>query len=298
MAHAAPVTPREQFGGGHAGGTRLIAGGLAEVGTDHPILPVDGEAPRRQVKVKAFRIAETAVTNADFASFVEDTGYVTEAERFGWSFVFYQHIEGSEATAGVVGSEWWRRVDGATWKCPFGGSSHVADRGDFPVVHVSWNDAAAFAQWAGGRLPTEAEWEHAARGGLRDSLYPWGDQHPDDTGFFPCNIWQGNFPHTNTGADGFAGLAPARSFSPNGYGLYNMCGNSWEWTADAFRIRSLKASARLINEQAQAEHRKLLKGGSHLCHQSYCHRYRIAARLGNTPDSTTSHIGFRLAFTA
>lgn len=297
-APAAPATPRKQAGLRYAAGSRLIPGGLAEVGTDRPVLPLDGEGPTRQVKVKPFRMAEAAVTNAEFASFVDDTGYVTEAERFGWSFVFYLHIAGAEVTAGVVGAEWWRRVDGATWRSPFGPSSDLDGRGDFPVVHVSWNDAMAFAQWAGGRLPSEAEWEHAARGGLRDPVYPWGDQHPDDADFFPCNIWQGSFPHTDAGADGFVGLAPAKSFQPNGYGLYNTCGNNWEWTAEAFRIRSLKASARQANERARSEGTKLLKGGSHLCHQSYCHRYRIAARLSNTPDSTTSHIGFRLAFTA
>jgi formylglycine-generating enzyme required for sulfatase activity len=278
--------------------TVLIPGGRAEIGTQHPIIVTDGEGPRRFVRVKPFRLGVTAVTNAQFSAFIAETGYVTEAERFGWSYVFYQHVDGVAYTEGVVGAEWWRRIDGASWHTPFGPGSSLDELADYPVVHVSWNDANQFAAWAGGRLPTEAEWEHAARGGLANTIYPWGDQHPDDQGFMPCNIWQGEFPRRNTAADGYAGLAPARSFAPNGYGLYNMSGNSWEWTSENFRVRSLKASARAADERARESGFKLLKGGSHLCHASYCHRYRIAARTGNTPDSTTGHIGLRLAFDA
>jgi formylglycine-generating enzyme required for sulfatase activity len=273
-----------------------IPRGRAEIGTDQPVIPGDGEGPRRYVRVNAFRLGPTAVTNEEFAAFVDATGYVTEAERFGWSFVFYAHIEGVELTAAVLGTEWWRRVDGASWKSPLGPGSSLGGKGEFPVVHVSWNDAGAFAAWAGGRLPTEAEWEHAARGGLSGTIYPWGNRHPDDDAFQPCNIWQGRFPDFDTGADGFAGLAPARSFEPNGYGLFNMSGNCWEWTAENFRVRSLKASAAAMNERVRKADAKLLKGGSHLCHQSYCHRYRIAARTSNTPDTSTSHIGMRIAF--
>lgn len=273
-----------------------IPGGIAIVGTDRPVIAADGEGPRRREPIRAFRLGATAVTNAEFAAFVGATGYVTEAERFGWSFVFFAHITGLDATRGAVGSEWWRRVDGATWRSPYGPGLSTEGHEDHPVIHVSWNDATAFAEWAGGRLPTEAEWEHAARGGLSDPIYPWGDRHPDDNQYQPCNIWQGTFPTADKGLDGYRGLAPAKSFAPNGYGLYNMSGNCWEWSADAFRIRSLRASAKSANERARAAGTRLLKGGSHLCHASYCHRYRIAARTSNTPDTTTSHVGFRIAF--
>jgi sulfatase modifying factor 1 len=275
-----------------------IPGGRAEVGTDRPYLPTDGEGPRRFVRIRPFRLGATSVTNAQFAEFVAATGYVTEAESFGWSYVFYQHVQGVDETAAVVGAEWWRRVDGACWRVPFGPGSTLEGREDYPVVHVSWTDATRFAEWAGGRLPTEAEWEHAARGGLSGSIYPWGDRHPDDDEFTPCNIWQGSFPDRNTRLDGYAALAPARSIAANGYGLYNLSGNNWEWTSENFRVRSLKALAKAANARAVEAGLKLLKGGSHLCHSSYCHRYRIAARTGNTPDSTTGHIGFRLAFDA
>jgi formylglycine-generating enzyme required for sulfatase activity len=274
----------------------VIPGGRSEIGTDKPYLPADGEGPRRGTRIAPFRLAVTAVTNAAFAAFVEDTGYTTEAERFGWSFVFHHHVANIEATQGVAGAEWWRRIDGAAWNRPTGPGSSLAGRGDEPVTHVSWNDAAAFASWAGGRLPTEAEWEHAARGGLERPIYPWGDRHPDDESFFPCNIWQGEFPVRNTAADGYEALAPARSYAPNGYGLFNMSGNCWEWTADAYRVRSLTSAARAQDTKARAAGWKVLKGGSFLCHRSYCHRYRIAARTGNTPDTTTGHVGFRVAF--
>jgi formylglycine-generating enzyme required for sulfatase activity len=278
--------------------TVLIPGGRGEVGTMQPLIAADGEGPRRTVRLTPFRLGVTAVTNAQFSAFIAETGYLTEAERFGWSYVFYQHVHGAAETDGVVGAEWWRRIEGACWKAPFGPGSRLEGRAEYPVVHVSWNDAAAFAAWAGGRLPGEAEWEHAARGGRASAIYPWGDRHPDDESFMPCNIWQGEFPRRNTAADGYAGLAPARTFAPNGYGLYNMCGNTWEWTAETFRVRSLKAAARAADAHAREAGFKLLKGGSHLCHRSYCHRYRIAARTGNTPDSTTGHMGFRVAFDA
>lgn len=235
-----------------------------------------------------------ATSVAQFRRFVEATGYVTVAERFGWSFVFHSHVPGgAEGTLGNDGLEWWRRIDGANWHHPLGpdGASRQDDR---PVTHVAHPDAEAFARWAGGRLPSEAEWEHAARGGLGDVRYPWGDREPNDTDFFPCNIWQGRFPDEDKAMDGFDGLAPVTSMAPNGYGLHHMVGNVWEWTAAPFRLRSSSTAARKRNRQLKGQ--RLLKGGSFLCHRSYCHRYRIAARTGNTPDSTSEHTGFRVVY--
>lgn len=273
-----------------------IPGGRAIVGTDWPFFPVDGEGPARRVTVRPFRIGRTTVTNAQFAAFVADTGFVTEAERFGWSFVFWNQVHAAiPASRAVAGLEWWRRIDGAYWNAVEGPDADPPPP-DHPVVHVSWNDAVAFARWASGRLPTEAEWEHAARGGLGDVPFPWGTEEPTDAGLYPCNIWQGRFPEANACADGHAFTAPAESFSPNGYGLYNAVGNVWEWTADSFRIRSLKRGVKARMKAQKGW--KLAKGGSFLCHKSYCFRYRIPARIGNSPDSTTTHTGFRVVFDA
>ncbi|MEO0829484.1 MAG: formylglycine-generating enzyme family protein [Pseudomonadota bacterium] len=280
-----------------AWGAVNIPGGKALVGTATPMIPLDGEGPLRTKTVSPFRIMKTAVTNAQFACFVEDTGYVTEAERFGWSYVFHADVPKQiSETQGVAGLEWWRRVEGADWREIHGPGSAAETHSDHPVVQVSWNDALAFAAWCGGRLPSEAEWEHAARGGLGDVRYPWGQEDPDETGHFPCNIWQGRFPDVNTGADGWSGTAPVDAFAPNGYGLFNMIGNVWEWTVEPYRVRSLKKEARRKLEGMKGF--KLLKGGSFLCHESYCFRYRIAARTGNSPDSTTPHQGFRVVWDA
>jgi formylglycine-generating enzyme required for sulfatase activity len=273
-----------------------IPGGAAMVGTRDPQLPVDGEGPLKSRRISEFLCERGAVTTEQFVQFIADTGYQTEAETFGWSFVFYQDVpESTGPTEGISGHEWWRKVEGATWQLPHGPDGAPA-KDDHPVVHVSWHDAVAYAEWTGGRLPTEAEWEHAARGGLGDVRFPWGADEPDDVSQFPCNIWQGNFPHTNTAADGFTSTAPSISYAANGYGLYNLVGNVWEWTADPFRVKSLKKTARKANAAAVGS--KLLKGGSFLCHKSYCYRYRIAARTGNTPDSSTAHTGFRVIYSA
>ncbi|MBT0957526.1 formylglycine-generating enzyme family protein [Alphaproteobacteria bacterium KMM 3653] len=276
----------------------LIPGGTALIGTAEPFLPADEESPPRFKKVKPFRMGRAAVTNAEFARFIEETAYVTEAERFGWSFVFYSDLaEGHAETEGVQGVDWWRRSNGANWRDINGpGSQAQAWHPDHPVVQVSWNDARAYAKWAGGRLPSEVEWEHAARGGQGDVRFPWGDKEPNDTDTFPCNIWQGQFPHMNSAADGYKTTAPAQSFDSNAYGLFNMVGNVWEWTAEPFRLKSLRRGAR--DQQAARRGYKLLKGGSFLCHRSYCYRYRIAARTGNAPDTSTTHQGFRMVWDA
>lgn len=272
-----------------------LPGGRVRVGDDAGSLPQDGESSGRLVNVKTFAIDPYAVTNAWFGEFVAATRYRTDAERFGWSLVFAGFVVHAPATPHDPLS-WWRRVDGAFWRAPEGPGSTVAERQDHPVVHVSWNDAAAFAAWAGGRLPSEAEWEQAARGGLAKARFPWGEREPDDTSYLPCNIWQGTFPKLNTAADGYAGTAPVASFAPNRAGLYNMVGNTWEWCADAFRVRSLSRAGRQRDAAARAAGERVLKGGSYLCHRSYCYRYRIAARTGVSADGSTGHVGFRLAF--
>ncbi|MGL4324297.1 MAG: formylglycine-generating enzyme family protein [Beijerinckiaceae bacterium] len=265
------------------------------VGTDRPALKQDGEGPRRAIRLKSFGIDTCAVTNADFEKFVAATGYVTDAERFGWSFVFSGLLDSEVQAFAPVEAPWWRKIDAASWRRPTGAASSTARIETHPVTHVSWNDATAFAKWSGGRLPTEAEWEHAARGGNQDRRFPWGDDEPTDSRIF-CNIWQGSFPTTNTAADGYAGTAPVDAFEPNPAGLWNMCGNVWEWCQDAFRTRSLTRAGKERDHMAAREQERLLKGGSYLCHISYCYRYRIAARMGRSPDTSTGHIGFRVAY--
>ncbi|MFB9948500.1 formylglycine-generating enzyme family protein [Rhizobium puerariae] len=281
---------------GTRGETVAVKGGETFVGTHDPVILLDGEGPERKVLLQDFHLEVETVTVGRFAQFVEATGHVTESERFGSSAVFAPLLDDPElATGGVGNTPWWTRIDGATWKQPEGPGSSADDRLDHPVTHVSWNDARAFAQWVGGRLPTEAEWEHAARGGNRRRRYPWGDEEPTDERIF-CNIWQGRFPHGNTLQDGYFGTAPVRSFPPDEAGFYNLAGNVWEWTGDPFRVRSLSRPARERNDQARRFSDKVLKGGSFLCHKSYCYRYRIAARMGLSPDSASSNTGFRIAY--
>lgn len=273
-----------------------VAGGIAWLGTANAHIRSDGESPLRQLELKPFQLSSGTITQAEFAAFVADTGYVTDAERLGWSFVFDAQLPRDIGdTERVPGAPWWHRIDGANWKAIVGPGSSLSDSGpDHPVVHVSWHDARAYCSWIGGRLPTEAEWEHAARGGLGDVKFPWGDDEPDDDNYLPCNIWQGVFPRHNSQRDGYASTAPVHSFAPNAYGLYNLVGNVWEWTEDSFSI----PARRVGNDYRPAQHStdKLAKGGSFLCHRSYCYRYRIAARIANTADSTTTHMGFRVAW--
>ena len=274
-----------------------LPGGTVTVGTDRPVFKADAEGPARTVKVKPFAIDPFAVTNRWFRDFASATGHVSDAERWGWSYVFHSFIGADgQALERPDTAPWWRKVDGATWRTPTGPGSSLEGLLDHPVVHVSWNDAQAFAAWAGGRLPREAEWEYAAKGGLKGVRYPWGDDEPTDDAPFRCNIWQGHFPDEDTGADGYAGTAPAGAFPPNGFGLYQMVGNVWQWCAEPFRLRSLSRRLVARDQAARTAGERLLKGGSYLCHRSYCHRYRIAARIGSPPDTTTGNMGFRLVF--
>ncbi len=271
-----------------------LGGGSFLMGTDDPIgYPADGEGPGREVTLAPFSIGATAVTNAEFASFVDATGHRTDAERYGWSFVF--HLFGTPILRNsferLPGAEWWCKVPGASWRNPGGANSSIDDLMDHPVVHVSWRDGAAYAAWAGSRLPSEAEWEFAARGGLSQARYPWGDDFPAGAAAL-ANIFEGEFPSDNTAADGYAATAPAQSFPRNGYGLYNVVGNVWEWTADWWS--TAHHDAPLLNPPGpESGMTKVVKGGSHLCHDSYCNRYRVAARTANTPDTSTGHTGFR-----
>jgi formylglycine-generating enzyme required for sulfatase activity len=276
-----------------------LPGGAFLMGTEYAEgFPADGEGPVRPVTVDAFSLDLRPVTNQLFHTFIEATGYRTEAEVFGWSFVFWSHIPAErfrEVVADTVQqAPWWCKVPGATWKTPEGPGSNVLRRPDHPVVHVTWNDAMAYAQWSGLRLPTEAEWEYAARGGLEQKLYPWGDKLRPN-GRHLCNIWQGEFPREDSADDGYAGTSPVDAFPPNGFGLYSITGNTWEWCADWFSTDHHRTAARTNPTGPPEGDSRVLKGGSFLCHKSYCNRYRVAARIRNTPDSSASNIGFRCA---
>lgn len=276
-----------------------LDGGNFRMGTDDRRFPADGEGPVRDVSVDGFGVSARLVTNEDFDAFVSATGHVTDAERFGWSFVFKDFVS-AEVERGVSqvvqGSEWWWRVDGSYWREPEGTGSGVEDRGDHPVTHVSWTDAMAYCDWVGGRLPTEAEWEFAARGGLDQARFAWGDELEPE-GEHMCNIWQGEFPNVNTLGDGWHGTSPVGSFAANGYGIYDVAGNVWEWCSDWFSASFHRNARRVTRENPKGPRNgsaKVIRGGSYLCHDSYCNRYRVGARTANTPDSSTGNLGFRV----
>jgi formylglycine-generating enzyme len=284
-----------QGGSAHAGEVAWFPAGPSWVGTDAPVIPGDGEGPQRRVRLARFGIERFAVTNDRFAEFVSAAGYTTDAERFGWSFVFHSFLDPELPAEAFAAAPWWRKIEGACWHAPEGRGSTVSTRGNHPVLHVSWNDATAFAAWCGGRLPSEAEWEHAARGGTVDRRFPWGNEEPTDQLVF-CNIWQGRFPIHNTIADGYLGTAPVNSYAPNACGLYNMCGNTWEWCSDPHHLGSPVAEATCCGTTSTVASERTVKGGSYLCHPSYCYRYRIAARSGRSPDTSAGHLGFRIAY--
>jgi sulfatase modifying factor 1 len=300
-----------------------IPGGEFLMGTDAEIGWPD-EKPSHRVHVDRFWMDETEVTNAQFAEFVEATQYVTTAERApSLEEIMGQVPPGTpppDAATLVPGglvfnprqrdidlqdfTQWWSWTPGADWRHPEGPESTIEGRGDHPVVQVSWDDAAAYAKWAGKRLPTEAEWEFAARGGLNGKDYVWGDEAPTDTKFF-ANTWQGKFPTENTAVDGFERTAPVKSYAANGFGLYDMAGNVWEWTADWYDrelhakhagleiVRNPTGPVRTLDPRQPFTPQRVQKGGSFLCHDSYCLRYRPSARHGCAPDTGMSHVGFR-----
>jgi formylglycine-generating enzyme required for sulfatase activity len=305
-----------------------IPGGEFTMGTDSELGWPD-EKPAHRVKVDGFWMDATEVTNAEFSRFVEATNYVTTAEKPpNVEEILRQMPPGTppppkeklvpgslvfKPTAGPVDtrdfSQWWHWTPGASWKHPDGPGSNLQGKDDHPVVQVSWDDAVAYANWAGKRLPTEAEWEFAARGGLEGKPYVWGDEKPGAGGKWQCNIWQGDFPYRNTAEDGYERTAPAKSYPPNGYGLYDTAGNVWEWCADwydreLYRRRAGNGVAvnptgpdRTIDPQRPFMPQRVQKGGSFLCNDSYCSRYRPSARHGCSPDTGMSHVGFRCVMT-
>ncbi len=243
-------------------------------------LPFEG--PEHKVALDAFLLDRNEVTNAQYAEFAEATGYVTESERLGWSGVFDPQRSG------------WTKGDGADWRHPSGPGSSYREMSDYPVVHVSWFDAVAYCEWRGARLPTEAEFEYAARGALEDARYAWGNQLTPG-GAHQANLWQGEFPFEDRGHDGYRGLAPVGTFPPNGYGLHDMTGNVWEWVQDWYApdyfARSPKENPRGPASGTQKVHR----GGSWLCSENYCRGYRLEGRMMTPPDSGLNNLGFRCA---
>ena len=231
---AAPVA---RAANGSVEGMALVPGGEFLMGTEDPGgFPADGEGPVRSVRVNSFYIDTYTVTNEQFERFARETNYRTDAERFGWSFVFHMFVGAKArrtAEQAAADAPWWWVINGAYWRRPDGPGSNLKQRWNHPATHISWNDATAYSQWAGKRLPTEAEWEFAARGGLSQKRYAWGDELTPG-GEHRCNIWQGAFPDDNSADDGYKGTAPVDAYEPNGYGLYNVAGNTWEWTRDWF----------------------------------------------------------------
>ena len=272
--------------------------------------PAD-EGPQHQVTLDAFLIDKYEVTNGQFAAFVKATGYTTLSEQIP-DARRYPTVSPNEliplsavfcpCDAPLQGDAiWWQGIPGACWFRPTGFGSSVKGMKHYPAIHLAWDDAVAYAKWAGKRLPTEAEWEYAARGGLDRKEYCWGDEKPGTNGKWYANTWQGKFPAVNTEEDGFSGIAPVGSFPPNGYGLYDMAGNVWEWCADLYLPDYYSQSPREnphgpsvgILEQGSIEPSRVRRGGSFLCADEYCRRYLPGARDKNPPDSSAAHTGFR-----
>lgn len=254
--------------------------------------PSDGEGPCHQVRLAPFAIGRYTVTNRLFASFVAASGYQTDAERYGWSFVFAGLLPaGAPPTRAVANAPWWRQVEGADWRHPTGPWPGLDALPDHPVVHVSWDDAQQYCRWSRTRLPSEAEWEYAARAGSAGP-FPWGSE-PQPGPVPLMNIFHGDFPHADPSAH--IGTAAVNSFPPNAFGLYNVTGNVWEWAADFYSPAYYGDSPRDNPPGPSTGLTRVMRGGSYLCHQSYCRRYRVSARQGSEPASSTGNLGFRVA---
>ncbi len=294
-----------------------IPAGTLMMGGDNNQARAD-EFPKHPIALQAFWIDRTEVTNTQFRQFVEATHYVTTAEQKpDWNALQQQLPPGTPkpaeeklVPASLVFippdhpvplddiSQWWAWVPGANWRHPRGPDSNIQGLDNHPVVHVSWYDAAAYCKWAGKRLPTEAEWEWAARGGLTNKIYPWGDEFVD-VGTVKANTWQGEFPNKNSLRDRYYYTSPVKTFPANGYGLYDMAGNVWEWVADWYRSGYSNTDphgpATSYDPDEPYAAKKVLRGGSFLCNEAYCSGYRVAARMKSTPDTSMEHVGFRCA---
>jgi formylglycine-generating enzyme len=273
-----------------------IPAGTFVMGTDDPRgYAADGEGPPHEVALPAYRIGTRTVTNAEFAAFVDATGHRTTAEQLGSSYVFTGLLpDHFPPTRAVAAAPWWREVLGATWSQPEGSQSSVTGREAHPVVHVSWYDAVAYTRWAGVRLPTEAEWERAARGIEGGHHFPWGDER-EPAGEHRMNVFQGFFPQFDSGDDGWVGTCPVETFPANDFGLHETTGNVWEWCADWFDARYYRRSPAHTPTGPDSGTARVMRGGSYLCHDSYCWRYRVDSRSSNTPDSSAGNVGFRVA---
>lgn len=278
---------------------KIIGNDFLMGAVDNEGFPEDHEKPRTKVNIPDFYITDTTITNADFKRFVDETNYISEAEAAGWSFVFYGLLNSENTDAQKVpDTPWWRIVKGASWKHPYGPKSSINDLMDHPVIHISRNDALVFCKWSKTRLPSEAEWEYAARGGNNDLIYPWGNKLVDNKGYH-ANTWQGSFPNNNDKSDGFFGTAPVYSFEPNNFDLYQVIGNVWEWCSNKRGIplkdfQNKNGKDFWSSNDQYSEDEYAMRGGSFLCHASYCNRYRLGARNGNTANSTSSNVGFRV----
>lgn len=255
----------------------------------------DGEFPVHSVVVSPFSIALTSVTNSQFAQFIAETGYKTDAERFGSSVVFHLAVsaELSDIAGALPETPWWIEVRGADWAHPNGRISHWQDVPEHPAVHISWYDAQAFCKWAGTRLPTEAEWEYIARGGHDGKRYPWGNDFLPN-GVKHCNTFVGDFPQA-ADPGSYNTTTPVKSYTPNDFGVWQTQGNVWEWCADWFSALYYQVSPTLDPQGPKYGIRRVMRGGSYLCHFSYCNRYRVAARSSNVPNSSSANCGFRVA---